>query len=42
MEKNRDIEKYINTVKYNSDFFKQYYYHSLMYLQHLLQLFQMQ
>lgn len=30
MEKNRDIEKYINTVKDNKDFFKQYYYHSLI------------
>lgn len=30
MEKNRDIEKYINTVKDNSDFFKQYYYHALI------------
>lgn len=30
MEKNRNIEKYINTVKNNSDFFKQYYYHSLI------------
>ena len=30
MEKNRDIKKYIDTVKNNKDFFKKYYYHSLI------------
>lgn len=30
MNKIRDIKKYINTVKENKDFFKKYYYHSLI------------
>lgn len=30
MDKNRNIDKYIDTVKENGDFFKQYYYHSLI------------
>ena len=30
MDKIRDIEKYISTVKENNDFFKRYYYHSLI------------
>lgn len=30
MEKSRDIKNYIDTVKNNSDFFKQYYYHSII------------
>ena len=30
MDKIRDIDKYIDTVKENNDFFKQYYYHSLI------------
>lgn len=30
MDKIRDIEKYISTVKENNDFFKQFYYHSLI------------
>lgn len=30
MDKIRDIRKYINTVKDNNEFFKQYYYHSLL------------
>ena len=30
MDKIRDIKKYISTVEENNDFFKQYYYHSLI------------
>lgn len=30
MDKIRDIKKYVSTVKQNSDFFKQYYYHSII------------
>lgn len=30
MDKNRDISRYINTVKDNQNFFKNYYYHSLI------------
>lgn len=30
MDKMRDIEKYIDTVKSHSDFFKKYYFHSLI------------
>lgn len=30
MDKIRDIKKYISTVQNNNDFFKQYYYHSLI------------
>ena len=30
MDKNRDIRRYINTVKDNQNFFKNYYYHSLI------------
>jgi len=30
MDKIRDIKKYISTVEENKDFFKQYYYHSLI------------
>lgn len=30
MEKSRDIEKYINTIRNNTDFFRQYYFHSLI------------
>lgn len=30
MDKNRDINRYINTVKENQDFFEKYYYHSII------------
>lgn len=30
MEKSRDIGKYINTIRNNTDFFSQYYFHSLI------------
>ena len=30
MDKNRDINRYINTIKENQDFFEKYYYHSLI------------
>ena len=30
MDKNRDINRYINTIKENQDFFEKYYYHSII------------
>lgn len=30
MDKNRDIKKYINTIKENTQFFEKYYYHALI------------
>ena len=30
MDKNREINRYINTVKENQDFFEEYYYHSII------------